>query len=141
MVRKSGRVKISSRDRIAEASILMRGKVGGGRDAASVAATVTEAATPGRRRRRRDSSASRTASSDGLLLFLLFCLLPLLLRDFLVAILQFLRHTTENIAFVLACTVVRMCDINCQCTLVCVSSDCQTVARNSGGRLGLLKPL
>ncbi|KPU73637.1 uncharacterized protein Dana_GF14359, isoform C [Drosophila ananassae] len=73
MVRKSGRVKISSRDRMVEASILMRGKVGGGRDAAAtaaatakaaIAATVTEAATPGRRRRRCNSSASRTASSD-----------------------------------------------------------------------------
>ncbi|XP_017075290.2 transcription factor HNF-4 homolog isoform X3 [Drosophila eugracilis] len=59
MVRKSGRVKISSRDRVAVGNILLRGKVGGGR--VVVAAAAAEA---GRRRRRRDSSASRTASSD-----------------------------------------------------------------------------
>lgn len=67
MVRKSGRVKISSRDRVAVGDILLRGKVGGGRVSGTVAAAKTaEAATEGRRRRRRDSSASHTASSDGL---------------------------------------------------------------------------
>lgn len=37
MVRKSGRVKISSRDRVAVGNILLRGKVGGGRVAVAAA--------------------------------------------------------------------------------------------------------
>ncbi|KAH8283687.1 hypothetical protein KR018_012141 [Drosophila ironensis] len=64
MVRKSGRVKISSRDRVAEVGgVLLRGKVGGGRAVASTSTAASEVSA-GRRRRRRDSSASRTASSD-----------------------------------------------------------------------------
>ncbi|XP_017022495.1 transcription factor HNF-4 homolog isoform X3 [Drosophila kikkawai] len=70
MVRKSGRVKISSRDRdrVAVGDILLRGKVGGGRVSVAVAAakagSAVEPVTEGRRRRRRNSSASHTASSD-----------------------------------------------------------------------------
>jgi len=81
MVRKSGRVKISSRERAAVGNILLRGKVGSGR----VAVAAAEPAAAGRRRRRRDSSASRTASSDGVLFLLLLLFMSfrfLLLRDF-----------------------------------------------------------
>ncbi|BFF95160.1 transcription factor HNF-4 homolog [Drosophila madeirensis] len=62
MVRKSGRVKISSRDRAAPSggNILLRGK---SVESAAVALPAAASLTR-RRRRRRDSSASHTASSD-----------------------------------------------------------------------------
>ncbi|XP_026843836.1 transcription factor HNF-4 homolog isoform X1 [Drosophila persimilis] len=63
MVRKSGRVKISSRNRAAPSvgNILLRGKSG---ESAAVAGSMEAASLTRRRRRRRDSSASHTASSD-----------------------------------------------------------------------------
>lgn len=94
MVRKSGRVKISSRDRVAVGNILLRGKVGGGR----VAVAAAEEAEAGRRRRRRDSSASRTASRDGQLL-LLFLILLLFVQFLFVAIARFFAgfHTIPTL--------------------------------------------